>query len=266
MSPQRINYDKIAPEYDRRYEGELQERGKALLKLASRLQAERILEVGCGTGHWLASLRSTGAHLYGLDLSEGMLRQAQGRAASLFLVRGTATELPFSRDWFDLVFCVDAVHHFGEPRAFIAQVCRILRPGGALAVLGSDPRHDRWYAYDYFDTLYATDLARFPPREALAGWMSTEGFGRAELQLVERIQNLHYGRDVLDDPFLGKNSCSQLALLSDDTYQAGLTKISNALRVAESRGETLTFCTQLIIHMLVGRKLAEPASVHPIFE
>ncbi len=183
-----------------------------------------------------------------------MLRQAQRRAAYLRLVRGTATRLPFARDRFDLVFCVDAVHHFGEPRAFIAQAFRILKPGGGLAIVGSDPRHDRWYVYDYFESAYATDLARFPPRETLAEWMGAEGFGQVELQAVEHIQAIHIGRQVLKDPFLRKNSCSQLALLRDAAYRDGVAKISNDLSNAESRGELPVFRTELFIHMLVGYK------------
>ena len=112
MSLNRVNYDEIAPEYDRRYTETLQERGKALLAVAGRLGAEHTLEVGCGTGHWLVALHTTVPHLYGLNPSEGMPHQAQKRAGYLRLVRGTGTRLPFARDRFDLVFCVDAIHHF----------------------------------------------------------------------------------------------------------------------------------------------------------
>lgn len=254
MSLHRVNYDEIAPEYDRRYNATLQDRGKALVSLARLLQAEQMLEVGCGTGHWLAALNSIVPQLYGLDLSEGMLMQAQSCDASLHLVRGMATQLPFARNWFDAVFCVDAIHHFGRSRAFIAEAYRILRPGGALAIVGSDPRHDDWYVYDYFENVCATDMARFPPREMLAEWMREEGFGEVESRVVEHIDAVRYGRQVLDDPFLRKNACSQLAMLSDDAYRAGVAKLEDTVNNAESCGETLVFRNELFIHMLVGYK------------
>ncbi|MBI5031400.1 MAG: class I SAM-dependent methyltransferase [Chloroflexi bacterium] len=256
MKSNRVNYDEISPEYDRRYSATLPNRGKALIELVSRHRAKRILEVGCGTGYWLAALHSVAPHLYGLDLSTGMLTQAQKRDASLRLVHGVATQLPFDRGWFDFVFCVDAIHHFGEPRDFIAEAFRILRPEGIFAIVGSDPRCDRWYVYDYFEGVYATDWARFPSCGTLVEWVSAEGFNRAESKNVEHIQDFHYGRNVLDDPFLRKNSCSQLALLSNNAYQTGIAKIETALRNAESRGATLIFRTELFIHMLVGYKPA----------
>jgi len=69
-----VQYDQIAPTYDQRYEA-LQYEGVAstLLTLAQAASAGRILEVGCGTRHWLRELRATSPHVYGLDLSTAML-------------------------------------------------------------------------------------------------------------------------------------------------------------------------------------------------
>ncbi len=60
------------------------------------------------------------------------------------------------------------------------------------------------------------------------------------------------GRAVLDDPFLRQGACSQLALLDDEAYAAGLGRIEAALDAAEAAGETLTFRTDLFIAMVVG--------------
>ena len=130
----------------------------ALQSLARELDAKRILEVGCGTGHWLSILQST-AQVYGLDLSLGMLRQASTQKLRR-LACGQAIQLPFPDQAFDLVFCVNAIHHFGQPRVFISEARRLLRPGGALAVVGLDPHGDRdsWYVYHYFEGTYETDL------------------------------------------------------------------------------------------------------------
>jgi len=261
----RVDYDRIAPGYNRRF-AVSGTRGVAvaLRTLAQSLAGEQgalsILEVGCGTGHWLASLEG-GHRLCGLDLSAGMLHQARQRPVALDLVRGRAGRLPFSAAAFDLVYCVNALHHFEDRPAFVAEARRLLRAGGALAVVGMDPRRARrgWYVYDYFPGTYRADLARFPSWGTVAEWMIAAGFGPLAWQTVEEIRDAKHGRAVLRDPFLGKDATSQLTLLDDEAYAAGLGRIEAALAAAESAGETLTFPTDLTLDMLAGRVGGPPA-------
>ncbi|MGD8904187.1 MAG: class I SAM-dependent methyltransferase [Anaerolineae bacterium] len=255
MSDKQVDYDRIAPSYDQRYI-----HGSGQMGIAEELQAlargkERIVEVGCGTGHWLAGLRSASGMLFGLDLSAGMLAQAQARGEPLYLVHGRACCLPFGDACTDLVYCVNAIHHFQRQRDFIFEVRRLLRPGGSLVVIGSDPRAHRhgWYIYDYFPGTYETDLDRFPSWGMAADWMIEAGFEQIEWRLVERIEDHKLDRGIYADPFLQKDACSQLALLSDEAYAAGLRRIATALAEAEARGESITFPTDLWQAMLVGR-------------
>lgn len=255
-----IDYDRIAPSYNQRFvDGGMRGTAAALRTLADKTGAERILEVGCGTGHWLATLRPVSGQLYGLDLSTGMLeqaglQQAGSQQAPLALVCGRASQLPFPAACFDLVYCVNAIHHFQQQRAFVSEARRLLRPGGVLAVAGMDPRvhRGRWYVYDYFEGTYETDLARFPSWGSVLDWMAEANFERVEWRWVERILDQKRGRAIFDHPFLQKDSCSQLALLTDEAYAAGLNRIEAAVASAEAEGETLIFPTDLLLAMLVG--------------
>ncbi len=250
-----VDYDRVAPTYNRRFAGDGPGgEAEALAALVRRLCSVRILEVGCGTGHWLAGLSPLTVQAVGLDLSAGMLAQAQRHAGRLGLVRGRAGQLPFPAASFDLVYCVNAIHHFQQQRAFVSEALRLLRPGGALAVVGMDPRahRHRWYVYDYFSGTYGLDLARFPSWGTTVDWMAAAGFERIEWQLVHHIVDHKLGRDVLADPFLEKNATSQLTLLSDEAYATGLRRIEDAIETAEAAGETLTFPTDLMIAMVVG--------------
>jgi ubiquinone/menaquinone biosynthesis C-methylase UbiE len=253
--PDRVNYDAIASTYNRRF-AEQRRSGtlQALAELVRAMGAERVLEVGCGTGHWLAGLGYLACQVYGLDFSAGMLAQAQQQENALDLLQGRAEELPFLAGSFDLVFCVNAIHHFQRQRDFIWQARRALRRGGALAVLGMDPHHRRndWYVYEYFDGTFETDLARFPSWGQVLDWMIAAGFERVELTLAEEIGDPKYGPAVLEDPFLAKNACSQLALLSDQAYEEGLCRIRRALAEAEAQGNTLVFQSTIRIQQLVG--------------
>jgi len=253
----RVDYDQIAPTYDRRFkDGGMHDMAIALLALTRELGAERILEVGCGTGRWLADLQTITPELYGLDLSGGMLAQAQQRDKRLRLTRGRAGRLPFPAASFDLVYCVHAIHHFDGQRAFVFEARRLLRPGGVLAVVGMDPRgrRDHWYVYDYFERVYETDLARFPSWGAVLDWMTAASFEQVEWKLVERIQEPKVGRALLDDPFLAKQASSQLALLSDEAYKAGLRRIRAAIKAAETAKERLIFPVDIPIGILVASR------------
>jgi ubiquinone/menaquinone biosynthesis C-methylase UbiE len=253
--PDRVNYDAIAPTYNRRF-AEQRRSGtlQALEELVQAIGAMRVLEVGCGSGHWLAGLGNSARQVYGLDFSAGMLAQAQQQENALELLQGRAEELPFPAGSFDLVYCVNAIHHFQRQSDFIWQARRMLRPGGALAVLGMDPHHRRndWYVYEYFDGTFETDLARFPSWGQVLDWMIAAGFERMELRLAEEIGDPKYGPAVLEDPFLAKNSCSQLALLSDRAYEEGLCRIRRALAEAEAQGNMLVFQNTIRIHQMVG--------------
>lgn len=255
MPKTRVDYDQIAPTYNRRFKGDAQSNTAAtLLALTQELGAERVLEVGCGTGRWLADLRRIADQVYGLDLSAGMLVRARGRDTQLRLTRGRAARLPFPAATFDLVYCVNAIHHFDRQQQYVSEARRLLRPGGALAVVGMDPhgRQDSYYIYRYFEGVYENDLARFPSWGTVLDWMTAAGFARVSWSIAERILDPKIGRAVLEDPFLEKDATSQLALLSEAAYAAGLQRIQAAIETAEAAGETIVFPLDIPVGMLVG--------------
>ncbi|MCR4405397.1 MAG: class I SAM-dependent methyltransferase [Anaerolineae bacterium] len=257
MSGIHVNYNDIVPTYNQRYEANaLPGVAAALLFLVQNCNANQVLEAGCGTGHWLTVLQSITPRIYGLDLSLGMLQQVCRRERRFHLTCGDASQLTFPTSSFDLVFCVNALHHFAHPPLFISETQRVLKPGGVLAIIGMDPHsnQDRWYLYDYFDGTHATDLARFPSGRTILDWMSAAGFTGMERRVVERIFQPLIGWEVLDSPFLQKRGTSQLALLTDEAYAAGLERIKTELSKAEACGEILVFPVDISLIMITGRR------------
>jgi SAM-dependent methyltransferase len=181
-----------------------------------------------------------------------MLAQARARAETPDLIQAAAEGMPIESETFDLVYCVNAIHHFAEPSAFIRSARRVLRPGGTMAVIGSDPRHHQanWYVYEYFPATYPRDLSRFPTWDTVAGWLLEAGFTECDLRLVEYIHDPKTGADVLSDPYLEKNATSQLALLSEAEYAHGIERIKKALASSTQANEELVFHSDIYLYML----------------
>lgn len=267
MISRAVNYDQIAPTYNHRFDGEDRKPiAIALVDLVKQIQAGTILEVGCGTGFWLAGLDEAlvdqaDTKLFGLDLSRGMLHQASARKRSYRLIHGQAEALPFKEANFDLIYCVHALHHFNHQQEFVADCLRWLKPGGILAVIGSDPhnfslsgRQGKWFVYEYFDGVLQTDLARFPSWGQVLNWMIGAGYERVSWQPVEILQDSWRGAEVFADPFLKKGSTSQLALLSEKAYQTGLERLRDAIAAAQTAGVEIEFHSVIFIDMLLGNK------------
>jgi SAM-dependent methyltransferase len=255
MAEREVDYDQIAPTYDQRYTAHAYDGvGAALLSLVEKVGGGRILEVGCGTGHWLTTLRPVARSVYGLDLSLGMLQRGQQQQRDCPLICGRASHLPFAGAAFDLVFCVNAFHHFAHPHSFIAEARRLLRAAGALAIIGMDPHsgRDRWCVYDYFPETREIDLARFPSGGTIVDWMVAAGFDGVEWRVAERIIQPHVGRSVLESPILQKHGTSQLALLTDEAYAAGMDRLKAAVRKAEASGESLVFPVDVSLTIVTG--------------
>jgi ubiquinone/menaquinone biosynthesis C-methylase UbiE len=253
---QRLNYDEIAATYDRRFTvGGRAEVAATLVALARDLRPERILEVGCGTGHWLAILHGLAGSVYGLDRSAGMLAKARDRAASFGLVRGHANRLPLTNHAFDLVLCVSALHHFDDPQGFVGDARLLLRPGGALTIIGMNPHagRDRWYLYEYFPGTLEADRRRYPSSGTIMDWMIAAGFDAVEWRVAARIVDTRVGKQVWDDPMLHKHATSQLAVLSDDAYAAGIARIEAALAEATAAGREMSFPVNISLAMVTGR-------------
>jgi ubiquinone/menaquinone biosynthesis C-methylase UbiE len=111
------------------------------LQLALQLlpRARRVLDIGCGTGQLLRRARPCypTAQLVGVDLAGQMVATATTLTPTKLAVRyvhASAERLPFTDDVFDLVFTTLSLRHWTDPPAGIAEIGRVLTPGGLLVL------------------------------------------------------------------------------------------------------------------------------------
>jgi len=148
--------------------------GLPLARALELIPAPLVLDVATGTGRLprvLLHQPSFDGRIIGLDLSRRMLQEAVRRTAQfadrLTFLWQDARALPFDDDTFDAVTCLEALEFTPDPRAVLAELVRVLRPGGVLVVtnrVGPDakflPRHA--FPRDEFERL----LREFPLEDA----------------------------------------------------------------------------------------------------
>ncbi len=97
----------------------------------------RVLDVGCGEADMHAALRVQASVLAGCDVHAGDIARAQkaapGRARGEYHVADAAS-LPWEKHSFDVVLCLEAIEHVADLSAVLAEVARVLRPGGTLVL------------------------------------------------------------------------------------------------------------------------------------
>lgn len=135
----RQEYDRLADEYDRRWQRYIDATMKAVLEVVKFEGREKILDIPCGTGalerrlleKW-PNLRITGA-----DISPGMLRQAKSKEADAKVkwVNAEVSRLPFVDGEFDCVICANSFHYFSTPEESLEEIRRVLRPEGMLILV-----------------------------------------------------------------------------------------------------------------------------------
>jgi SAM-dependent methyltransferase len=226
------DYDLVASRFDKRYE--LYEYAGVRDTLLNFLGPTpvAVLEVGCGTGHWL---RVAGAHasmLAGVEPSSAMLERARAVAPAAGLVRARAEALPWGDSVFDRIFCVNALHHFADRDRFFAEARRILRPGGGLLTIGKDPhrehQHDDWWVYEYFEETRGIDRVRYAPVRTLRGELTRAGFAWSESLEADHIEVQHRATDALADGVIDPSFTSQLSVLSQEEFTRGLARVREA--------------------------------------
>jgi SAM-dependent methyltransferase len=99
----------------------------------------RLLEVGCASGLLLKRARERGWQVQGVELSDSAV--ADARALGLDVHHGTLDDASLPADAFDVVFMGDVLEHVPDCRATLAQVARVLAPGGHVVVRGPITTH-----------------------------------------------------------------------------------------------------------------------------
>jgi trans-aconitate methyltransferase len=225
MKPQETRWDARLYDYKHSF---VWKHGTALLELLAAQAGERILDLGCGTGHLTAQIAATGAAVLGIDTAPAMIDEARRTYPALTFLVGDARDFAFPEP-FDAVFSNAVLHWIKEPERVLACIYRALRPEGrfvaefggkgnvrrigdallrTVADLGFGPIELPWYypsVGEYagllekhgLEVIYAILFDRPTPLEGEAGlrhWI--EMFAHSVLKIVPEEQRSEFLRRV----------------------------------------------------------------------
>lgn len=216
-------FDQVARGYDRT-NAVLSVGNSALWRIATTRAVdpqpgERILDVAAGTGTSSAPLAKAGATVVALDFSPGMVEEGRRRHPGIEFVLGDAEQLPFGDDEFDAVTISFGLRNVAHPQAALAEMYRVLKPGGRLVIceFSKPPRAILRAGYAAYMRIvapvvvnvtssdpeayrYLTEsIEQWPDQQTLSGWIRGVGFTRvAYRNLTAGVVALHRGRKPED--------------------------------------------------------------------
>jgi demethylmenaquinone methyltransferase/2-methoxy-6-polyprenyl-1,4-benzoquinol methylase len=208
-------FDRISPVYDvmnRAMTAGLDRRWRRLAAEAAVRPGDRVLDACCGTGDLALADERAGGTVTGLDFSQRMLERARQKSTTVDWVLGDATSLPFADGSFDAATVGFGIRNVPDLEAGLAELARVLRPGGRLACLEITrpagvlkPFFRLWFdglvplagkvlpggrAYTYLPA----SVRRFPGPRDLAGAFAQAGFEQVGWRLLGGgIVALHVG-------------------------------------------------------------------------
>ncbi len=217
-------FDSVAPKYDLMNDlmsGGLHRAWKAYTLVVANLQeGQKALDIAAGTGDLaLAFSKKVGktGQVVHTDINEAMLSTGRNRLLDLGVLLPTvvcdAEKLPFSDAYFDLVSVAFGLRNMTHKDAALAEMCRVLKPGGKLLVLEFSkvappleklydwysfqvlPQLGKWVAGDDASYRYLAESIRMHPgQKELKAMMHKGGFGHVDFHnLTGGIAALHVG-------------------------------------------------------------------------
>ncbi len=217
-------FDGVAKRYDRT--NAILSAGAASLWRIATVRAiaprprEAVLDLAAGTGTSSAAIAKSGAFVTALDFSAGMIAVGRERHPDIEFVQADATTLPFDDETFDAVTISFGLRNITDPHAALAEMYRVLKPGGRLVIceFTTPPvpvirATYRWYlrsvmptvvrvassnseAYDYL----AESIEAWPDQQTLSRWLRGAGFSRvAHRNLTLGVVALHRGRKPVNN-------------------------------------------------------------------
>jgi ubiquinone/menaquinone biosynthesis C-methylase UbiE len=220
-----VDYSHIASDYAKHRDIHPGALG-SLISVSDIDRDSNVLEVGCGTGNYILAVGSLlGSSCWGIDPSRAMLSEAARRPGRVQFRQGQAGALDFESGFFDLVFCVDVIHHVNDRQAYFDEAYRVLKSGGKVCTVTDSEwiiQH-RQPLTTYFPETVEIELKRYPRISDLRKFMEQAGFSQMDEEMVE------FAYQLVDSKAYRQKAFSALHLIPQAAFERGLERMEEDL-------------------------------------
>lgn len=132
-------------------------RWRAIKKQFLDIKARSVLDIGCGAGiiSLELALKAPWMKVVGIDLDKEAIKRANSIKKTLkltnveFQCMDATTIYPYQDNYFDLVLLIDIIEHISNPQMLIANVSRVLKPGGNVIISVPTPNYPKFFGYKF---------------------------------------------------------------------------------------------------------------------
>jgi ubiquinone/menaquinone biosynthesis C-methylase UbiE len=247
----RIDYDEMAPDYDRGRAlppGALKDLRAALADYLPAASAGPVLDLGCGTGQFAVLLAEWfGVGVIGVEPSQGMRAEAKANATHRLVryVGGRAEEIPLRSASCGAAWLAHMVHHVDDLQRCMREVRRVVVPGSRLLIRGAFPgRFDDITMFQFWPSA-AKAVEDFPTLEFTIQACVSAGFEVEQLLSLPQVT-----APTLRDYFEKARSRADtsLTLISDEEFERGLQALEHAAEGETEPRPVIDYLDLLVLH------------------
>ncbi|MGN6566758.1 MAG: class I SAM-dependent methyltransferase [Flavipsychrobacter sp.] len=200
-----------------------------LYQLLSPAKDGIYLDIGCGTGNYLAAMVHKGLKMVGIDPSEIMLAEAANKQLNVELVQAYSDEIPFPTDYFSGAIAVLTIHHWINKQAGFTELRRVIKEGGKLVFFSFTPEQTMGYwLHHYFPQMITRAALAVPTLQEMEDMLMLAGFKNVATELYDV-------REDLQDHFMNAHKSHPERYLQDEVRNG-----MSAFRLAPDRQEIIT--------------------------
>jgi len=224
----KMNYNEVSNIYDKVREEDVEVINE-IIEESEISRKSKVLDIGCGTANYTSAIESlTGAQVYGIDPSKGMLEKAKQKNGNITFAIATSENIPYKTNFFDLVYMTDVIHHIPEIRNMFIEIYRITDFNGKVCICTQSHRQiEKRFMSEFFPDTAIVDKRRYPTIFDIIKAGENAGLKFVKTDVVLEDSKVEVGDKILQ--LVEKKGYSMLHQISITAYKTGVEKMKNAV-------------------------------------